>query len=1207
VTESVNAQREATGALRTLLDERVVVLDGAWGTMLQGAKLTPADYRGDRFTDHPKDVTGDPDLLNLTRPDVVLDVHRQYLAAGADITTTNTFTATSIGQADYGLEEYVREMNLRGAQLARQAADEAGGRLVAGSVGPLNVTLSLSPRVEDPAFRAVTFDEVRDAYAEQIQALAEGGVDLLLIETIFDTLNAKAAIAAARQVAPQLPLWISVTIVDLSGRTLSGQTVEAFWSSIEHADPLVVGVNCSLGAEEMRPHVAELSRLAGTYVACHPNAGLPNAFGGYDQTPQETADLLREFAGSGMVNIVGGCCGTSPEHTAKIAAAVAGLAPRPVPPPATGTRFSGLETFEIGADTGFVMIGERTNVTGSARFRKLVEADDYQAAVDVALEQVRGGANLLDVNMDADLLDSVEAMTTFLNLVATEPEVARLPIMIDSSRWSVLEAGLKCVQGKGVVNSISLKEGEGPFLEQARTIKSYGAGVVVMAFDEKGQADTTERKVSICGRAYDLLTQQAGFAPSDIVFDPNVLAVATGISEHNGYAKAFLDALPLIKERCPGARTSGGISNLSFSFRGNNVVREAMHSAFLFHAVRAGLDMGIVNAGQLAVYQDIPADLLELVEDVLFDRREDATDRLVTFAETVTGSGTQRVVDLSWREGPVEKRLSHALVHGIVDFIEADTEEARLTADRPLEVIEGPLMDGMKIVGDLFGAGKMFLPQVVKSARVMKRSVAYLEPFIEADKAGRSDEENARGNGKVVLATVKGDVHDIGKNIVGVVLGCNNYEVLDLGVMVPAAKILDTAVAEGADAVGLSGLITPSLDEMVSVATEMQRRGLKIPLLIGGATTSRQHTAVRIAPAYDRTTVHVLDASRVVGVVSDLLDTDRAEELDVANRADQQRLREQHANRRQRPLMPLAQARANPERVTFEDLPVPAFTGVRQVEPGLKELREMIDWQFFFLAWELKGKYPTILDMPEARELYDEGNALLDEIVAGDLLQARGAYGFWPAHAEGDDILVEVASGQDLLRVPMLRQQTTKPEGRPNRCLADYVAPAGDHVGGFAVSVQGAEALAGIYEAQQDDYKAIMVKALADRLAEAFAEWIHLKARRDWFEPDAQPALEDLHAERFRGIRPAFGYPASPDHTLKRELFDLLDTDRIGMDLTESFAMTPAASVSGLLFAHPSSRYFTVGRIGEDQADDYAVRRNQDPAEVRRWLRPNLT
>jgi 5-methyltetrahydrofolate--homocysteine methyltransferase len=882
-------------ALRELLDQRVVVLDGAWGTMLQGAGLSAADYRGELIGDHPCDVTGDPDLLNLTRPDVILDVHRQYLAAGADITTTNTFTATSIGQSDYQLQPLVREMNLRGAELARQAADEAGGRLVAGSIGPLNVTLSLSPRVEDPAYRAVSFDGVRDAYAEQISALADGGVDLLLVETIFDTLNAKAAIAAARDVAPQLPLWISVTIVDLSGRTLSGQTVEAFWRSIEHADPLVVGLNCSLGAEEMRPYVADLSRLAGTYTACYPNAGLPNAFGGYDQTPHEIAELLGEFAGSGMVNIVGGCCGTTPAHIERIRDAVSGLAPRSVPAPSMRTRFSGLEPFEIGADTGFVMIGERTNVMGSARFRRLVEGDDYQTAVEVALEQVRGGANLLDVNMDADLLDSESAMTTFLNLVATEPEVSRIPIMIDSSRWSVLEAGLKCVQGKGVVNSISLKEGEEPFLEQARRIRDYGAGVVVMAFDEQGQAETTERKVAICGRAFDLLTQQAGFAAEDIVFDPNVLAVATGIAEHSGYAKAFIDALPLIKRRCPGVRTSGGISNLSFSFRGNNVVREAMHSAFLFHAIRAGLDMGIVNAGQLAVYQDIPAELLELVEDVLFDRRPDATDRLVAFAETVSGTGTRRTVDLSWREAPVEDRLSHALVHGIVDFIEADTEEARQLKARPLEVIEGPLMDGMKIVGDLFGAGKMFLPQVVKSARVMKRSVAYLEPYMEAEKEQARLENRAeadRGNGKVVLATVKGDVHDIGKNIVGVVLGCNNYEVVDLGVMVPASVILDTAVAEGADVVGLSGLITPSLDEMVTVADEMQRRGLELPLLIGGATTSRQHTAVRIAPAYDATTVHVLDASRVVGVVSALLDTDRAEELAISNREEQEHLRE---------------------------------------------------------------------------------------------------------------------------------------------------------------------------------------------------------------------------------------------------------------------------------------------------------------------------
>jgi 5-methyltetrahydrofolate--homocysteine methyltransferase len=1202
---------ETTAALKRLMAERVLVLDGAWGTMLQGAKLKPDDYRGDLIApDHPKDVTGDPDLLNLTRPDLILDVHRQYLAAGADITTTNTFTATSVGQADYGLEPLVHDMNVRGAQLARQAADEAGGRFVAGSVGPLNVTLSLSPKVEDPAYRAVSFDQVKAAYAEQIAALAEGGVDLLLIETIFDTLNAKAAVAAAREVAPQLPLWISVTIVDLSGRTLSGQTVEAFWRSIERAEPLVVGVNCSLGAAEMRPHVAELARIAGTYVASHPNAGLPNAFGGYDQTPVQTAELIGEFAGSGLVNIVGGCCGTSPAHIAQIARAVRDAKPRVVAEQKRTTRFSGLEPFEIGPDTGFVMIGERTNVTGSARFRRLIEADDYQGAVDVALDQVRGGANLLDVNMDADLLDSERAMTTFLNLIATEPEVARIPVMIDSSKWSVLEAGLKCVQGKGVVNSISLKEGEGPFLEYARRIRDFGAGVVVMAFDEQGQADTTQRKVDICGRAYDLLVGKAGFAPDDIVFDPNVLAVATGISEHNGYAKAFIDALPLIKQRCPGARTSGGISNLSFSFRGNDVVREAMHSAFLFHAVQAGLDMGIVNAGQLAVYQDIPADLLQLVEDVLFDRRPDATDRLVTFASTVTGSGKQREVDLSWREAPVADRLSHALVHGIVDFIEADTEEARGQLRRPLDVIEGPLMDGMKIVGDLFGSGKMFLPQVVKSARVMKRSVAYLEPFMEAEKEQARLEgriEADRGQGKVVLATVKGDVHDIGKNIVGVVLGCNNYEVIDLGVMVPAARILDTAVAEGADVIGLSGLITPSLDEMVSVGAEMQRRGLKLPLLIGGATTSKQHTAVRIAPAYEGSTVHVLDASRVVGVVSDLLDDDRAEKLDAANRVEQERLREQHANRRAQPLLTIEQARANAEAVDFAELPTPAFTGVRDVEPSIAALREMIDWQFLFLAWELKGKYPAILNQPVARELFDDANTLLDKIIADGSFTARGRYGFWPAYAQGDDIVL--AGGA---RFPMLRQQTEKPAGRANRCLADYIAPAGpdlaprDHLGGFAVAIHGADELAKRYEDENDDYRAIMVKALADRLAEAFAEHLHLRARREWFEPDAQPVLEDLHAERFRGIRPALGYPASPDHSEKKDLFELLGTDAIGVGLTESFAMTPAAAVSGLIFAHPQSRYFTVGRIGKDQITDYAARRGMSVEEVERWLRPNL-
>jgi 5-methyltetrahydrofolate--homocysteine methyltransferase len=1198
-----------------LLDQRIAILDGAWGTMLQGSGLTPADYQ---LPGHERDAVGDPDLVSLTRPDVILDVHRQYLAAGADITTTNTFTATSFGQSDYGLQSRVYEMNLRSAQLARRAADEADGtRYVAGSVGPLNVTLSLSPKVEDPAYRAVTFDQVKDAYAEQIAALAEGGVDLLLIETIFDPLNAKAAIKAAHEIAPDLPLWISVTIVDLSGRTLTGQTVEAFWNSVRHANPMVVGVNCSLGGKEIRPHIVDLSRFADTYTACHPNAGLPNAFGGYDETPEETAHYLHEFASEGMVNIVGGCCGTTPAHIATIAEAV-----RPIRRRSSRaldsqvTRLSGLEPFAITADTGFVMIGERTNVTGSAKFRRLIEADDYQAAVNVALDQVRNGANLLDVNMDADLLDGEQAMTTFLNLIATEPEAARIPVMVDSSRWSVLEAGLKCVQGKGIVNSISLKEGEEVFLEHARTIRSYGAGVVVMAFDEQGQADSTERKVEICGRAYDLLTQQAGWAPEDIVFDPNVLAVATGIAEHNGYAKAFIDALPLIKQRCPGARTSGGISNLSFAFRGNEVVRRAMHAAFLYRAIRAGLDMGIVNAGQLEVYEDIPAELKELVEDVLFDRRPDATDRLVAFAEQAKSQGGARraEADLSWREAPVAERLSYALVHGIADYVEDDTEEARQQADRPLNVIEGPLMDGMKIVGDLFGSGKMFLPQVVKSARVMKRAVGYLEPFMDAESAADGGSKAAgrpRGNGKVVLATVKGDVHDIGKNIVGVVLGCNNYEVIDLGVMVPAATILDTATAEGADIVGLSGLITPSLDEMVNVAGEMQRRGMTTPLLIGGATTSRQHTAVRIAPAYAAATMHVLDASRVAGVVQRLLDPARAADLDEENRAEQQRLREQHESRRSQPLLSLAAARANREQPDFAGRADPAFTGVRPVTPPLAELRELIDWQFFFLAWELKGKFPAILDkLPAARELFEDANAMLDEIIANEWLTARGGYGFWEACADGDDIVVagaaDAGGAGGELRLPMLRQQTVKPDGRPNRCLADYVAADGDHLGGFAVAIHGANELARRYEAEKDDYKAIMVKALADRLAEAFAEYAHLRARRDWYDPDEAPSVEDLHAERFRGIRPAFGYPAAPDHSLKRELFGMLGAGDFGMALTESFAMMPASSVSGMLFAHPGSRYFTVGRIGRDQAEDYAARRGVPLEQVEHWLAPNL-
>jgi 5-methyltetrahydrofolate--homocysteine methyltransferase len=1179
--------------LEALLRERIVVLDGSWGVLIQREVRGEDAYRGERFRAHPRDVAGDPDLLNLTRPEVVLDIHRRYFEAGADIATTNTFTATRIGQADYGLSEHAQEMSLEGARLARSVADELGG-FVAGSVGPLNVTLSLSPKVDDPAYRAVTFDAVRDAYAEQVAALAEGGVDILLVETIFDTLNAKAAIVAAREAAPELPLWLSFTAVDPSGRNLSGQTVEAFWASVEHAEPLVVGVNCSLGAREMRPFVEDLARIAPTYVACHPNAGLPNELGLHDELPAETSAFLGGFARDGLVNVVGGCCGTTPEHVRAIVSAVSGVRPRAWPERPRRPRFSGLEPFEIGPDTGFVMIGERTNVTGSARFRRLVEAGDLGGAVGVALEQVRGGANLLDVNMDADLLDGERAMTAFLDYLATEPEAARLPIMVDSSRWSVLEAGLKCLQGKGVVNSISLKEGEEPFLAQARAIRRYGAGVVVMAFDEEGQAATAERKVAICGRAYDLLLG-VGFPPEDIVFDPNVLAVATGIEEHDDYARAFIESLPLIKARCPGSRTSGGISNLSFSFRGNDHVREAMHSAFLFHAIRAGLDMGIVNAGQLAVYEDIEPELRERVEDVIFNRRPDATERLLEHAAQVKGEGTKREVDLSWREADVEERLSYALVHGIVDFIEADTEEARLRYPRPLDVIEGPLMHGMQIVGELFGSGRMFLPQVVKSARAMKRAVAYLEPYLLEDKAA------GRSRGKIVLATVKGDVHDIGKNIVGVVLGCNNYEVVDLGVMVPADRVLDAAAASGADVVGLSGLITPSLDEMVNVAREMERRGLDLPLLIGGATTSKQHTAVRIAPEYSHPTVHVLDASRVAGVVSSLLDGERRALLDVENRELQERLRAQHAERERRPLLRLALARANKHLVSFEDLPTPSFTGVHDIAIEVSDLRGYIDWQFFFHAWELKGRFPAILEQPAARDLYDDARELLGEIEREGLLVARGVYGFWPARGEGDDIVLG-----DGMRFPCLRQQADFGDGRPNRCLSDYVAPAGDHVGAFAVAVHGADELASRFEAEHDDYRAIMAKALADRLAEAFAEHLHERARFDWGYEHERRANKDLIAERYRGIRPAFGYPACPDHSEKRRLFALLGARAAGMELTETCATIPPASVSGLYLQHPDARYFSVGRIGVDQVSDYAARKGIDLAEAERWLAPNL-
>jgi len=1184
--------------LKELLERRIAVLDGSWGVLIQREVKGEEAYRGERFRDHPRDVAGDPDLLNITRPEVVLGIHRDYFAAGADIATTNTFTATSIGQGDYALENAVYEMNVEGARLARQAADELDRPAwVAGSIGPLNISLSVSPRVDDPMYRSHTFDQVVETYSEQIRALVEGGVDLLLIETIFDTLNAKAAVAAALDVAPDVPRWISFTAIDKSGRNLSGQTVEAFWTAIEHAEPLIVGVNCSLGATEMRPFVEGLARVAPTYVSCHPNAGLPNEMGLHDEQPGDTSRFLHDFAAEGLLNVVGGCCGTTPEHVRAIVAATEGFSPRQVPPPRGRPTFSGMEPFEIGPDTGFVLVGERTNVTGSARFRRMVEADDWQGALEVALEQVRGGANLLDVNMDADLLDGVQAMTTFLNLIATEPEVARIPIMVDSSRWDVLEAGLKCIQGKGVVNSISLKEGEEAFLEQARRIRRYGAAVIVMAFDEEGQADTVERKVQICGRAYDLLTEQAGYPPEDIVFDPNVLAVATGIEEHDEYAKNFIAALPLIKERCPGARTSGGISNLSFSFRGNDAVREAMHAAFLYHAIQAGLDLGIVNAGQLAVYEDIEPELKEHVEDVIWNRRPDATERLVELASRVKGEGSRRERDLTWREGTVEKRLEHALVHGIVDFIEEDTEEARQKLDRPIDVIEGPLMEGMKVVGDLFGSGRMFLPQVVKSARAMKRAVAYLEPYMDLEK----QQGNGGPQGRAVLATVKGDVHDIGKNIVGVVLGCNNYDVVDLGVMVPADRILDTALEVGADVVGLSGLITPSLDEMVSVAHEMERRGLDLPLLIGGATTSKQHTAVKIAPEYSQPVVHVLDASRVIGVMSDLLDSDGRERLDRENRELQDRLRVQHAEKERKPLLPFADARANPQRPDFTDLPVPSFTGRRVVEPDLETLARYIDWQFFFHAWELKGKFPALLDRPAARELYDDALAVLDQIVATRAFQPKGVYGFWPAHSDGDDVVLD-----DTRRFHFLRQQSAYGDSRPNRSLADLVAPSGDHIGAFAVAIHGADALAARYEAEHDDYTAIIVKALADRLAEAFAEYLHAVARREWYESGPELSSEELIAERYRGIRPAFGYPACPDHSEKRTLFDVLGAEEVGLELTESFAMLPAAAVSGIYLGHPDARYFSVGRIGRDQAEDYAARKGVPLEEVERWLAPNL-
>ncbi len=1206
-----------------LAADRILVLDGSYGVLIQRRVRGEEAYRGERFSEHPHLLAGDPDLLNLTRPEVVRDIHDAYLEAGADVLKTNTFTATSIGQADYGLEGVAAEMSLEGARLARLACDEWTARtpdkprFVAGSIGPMNVSLSLSPRVDDPAFRAVTFEQVRASYVEQMRALAEGGVDLFLIETIFDTLNGKAAIAAAGDVfaelGVELPLWLSFTAVDRSGRNLSGQTVEAFCLSVEHATPLFVGVNCSLGAAQMRPVIEALAGIAPTFVSCHPNAGLPNELGDFDEQPSDTSRLLGEFAAEGLVNAVGGCCGTTPEHVRAIAEAVRDLPPRRVPERRVRTSLSGLEPLVIDENTGFVVIGERTNVTGSARFRRLIEAGDFQGALAVAVEQVRGGANVLDVNMDADLLDSEQAMRTFLNLIAAEPEVARLPIMVDSSRWSVIEAGLRCLQGKSVVNSVSLKEGEEEFLARARQARGFGAAVVVMAFDEQGQAETAERKVAICERAYRLLVEQAGFPPEDIVFDPNILAVGTGIEEHNEFAKAFLEAIPLIKERCPGAKISGGISNLSFAFRGNDVIREAMHAIFLYDAIRAGLDMGIVNAGQLAVYEDIEPELRERIEDVLFNRRPDATDRLLELAQRVKGEGIKRTVDLSWREAPPGKRLEYALVHGVDEFIEEDAEEARLALGGPLAVIEGPLMDGMTVVGDLFGEGKMFLPQVVKSARAMRRAVAYLEPFFE-DEGG----EAPPARGKLVLATVAGDVHDIGKKIVAVVLGCNSYETIDLGVMVPASRIVEAAIEENADIIGLSGLITPSLDEMVKVAAELERRGLSLPLLIGGATTSRQHTAVKIAPVYDGSTVHVLDASRAVGVVASLLDPGRRDEFARENSDDQERLRQLYHEKR-RPLISLEQARARKPRLSVSqaDLPTPSVLGLQRIEDQpLAELVDYIDWTFFFHAWELKGRFPAILDHPEkgaaARELYENARELLARIVEEKLLRASASFGLWPAASDGDDIVFFASENRDqeVARFCMLRQQADHEDGRPDLSLADFVAPLEgglrDYAGAFAVTTGiGAEELATKFAAEQDDYNAIMTKALADRLAEAFTTFLHERVRRAWGEAE-QLAREDVIAERHRGIRPAFGYPACPDHSEKRLLFDLLQAEAIGIELTESYAMFPAASVSGIYIEHPQAKYFSVGRIGRDQVADYAARKGVEVEEIEHWLAPNL-
>ena len=1217
------------GRLEALLRERIVILDGAMGTMVQRCGLDEAAYRGISFADHPRDLRGNHDVLSLTQPDVIATIHRQYLAAGADIIETNTFSANAVSMADYGLERSVREMNLAAARIARSAADEfssrdpARPRFVAGAVGPTNKTASLSPDVANPGYRAITFRKLAAAYYEQVCALTEGGVDVILVETVFDTLNAKAALfAIERRLAEcglRLPVMISVTITDASGRTLSGQTPEAFWISVSHVPLLSVGINCALGAAQMRPYLEELAGLIPSYLSCYPNAGLPNEFGEYDETPDEMAGVLRGYASEGWLNIVGGCCGTTPDHIRAIAEAVRSFGPRAPAVPEPYTRLSGLEALTFRPDSGFINVGERTNVTGSSRFAEMILNGRFEEALSVARQQVEGGAQIIDVNMDEAMLDSVQAMVTFLNLIAAEPDIARVPIMIDSSRWEVIEAALECVQGKPVVNSISLKEGEEVFRQRARLARLYGAAVIVMAFDEQGQAVTTGRRVEICRRAYRILTEDIGFPPQDIIFDPNVLTVATGIEEHSDYAISFLEATRQIKAGMPLCKVSGGVSNISFSFRGNNPVREAMHSAFLYHAIRAGMDMGIVNAGQLTVYAEIPGDLLALVEDVLLNRSPDATERLTRYAGPSGQAGKSGVHEDDWRHEPVERRLAHALIKGTADHIEADVEEARRKCGNPLSVIEGPLMAGMNAVGEMFGAGKMFLPQVVKTARVMKKAVAYLLPYMEAEK-----QAGALGaQGSIVLATVKGDVHDIGKNIVGVVLGCNNYKVIDLGVMTPVDKILKTAREANANIIGLSGLITPSLDEMVHVAREMEREGLRTPLLIGGATTSRVHTAVKIAPAYRGPVVYVSDASRAVGVAGNLMNPGLRAEFEAANRREQEEIREQHRGREpQRQLVTLAEARLRrtPIRWQAADIAKPSWLGSRVIAPfPLSEIVPYIDWTPFFHVWELRGRYPQILDDGtvgvRARELYRDAGELLQRIVAEGLLTARAVYGFLPANSDSDDILVfkDDAPSKMVAAFHTLRQQTLKPEGQYNQALADFIAPVDsgfrDYLGVFAVTTGlGADELCARFEADQDDYRSIMTKALADRLAEALAELLHKMAREDWgYGRGEQLGIEDLIREKYRGIRPAPGYPACPDHTEKQILFDLLGVEeRIGIRLTETYAMLPASSVSGLYFAHPEARYFSVGKVGRDQIADYSRRKAMEESAVERWLAPYL-